>query len=65
MSSNKRFNDYFLCMAKISIGELSREEVFYCFNSISSKLLVALEKHSEEDKIHFHICLRTGNVVSL
>ena len=64
MERSKNFYDYFLCLAKISVGELSREEVFYCFESIALKLLVALEKHSDDDKIHFHICLRTQNNVS-
>lgn len=59
MNRQKRFFDYFLCLAKIEFGALTREEVFDCFDPISSKLLVSLERHNEESQIHFHVYLRT------
>lgn len=63
MNTNKKFYDYFLCLSKISHGDLSREEAFFCFDSISTKLLVALELHCDINKIHFHVYLRTNNNV--
>lgn len=57
--------DYFLCLAKIENGFVSREDIFFIFDDISSKLLVALELHNQFNKIHFHVYLRTYKQVKV
>ncbi|CAF1036290.1 unnamed protein product [Brachionus calyciflorus] len=63
--SNKKFYDYFMCLAKIENGKCDRSSVFSMLESLSVKLLVAQEKHCIENSIHFHIYSRTENQLSV
>ena len=54
----KMFFDYFICFSKIDRDCISRETIFFFLDKFTTRLLVAMENHSNSAQIHFHVYMR-------